>query len=349
MAKKKHKRLHPNLKKSICCKDFDEQKYIDNPDIKCNISSRNATRLKVVKNLKEDKIYKNQKVVCNNNYYNYKVYNSSFYYVKDVINNKYVALSHTLDGNVIKHNDKPCLIRIKDVESASCVTVYRYQGKTINEQCRILNIDNMDYNELYTALSRNTKLSNLQFKYTNKYFRPARESNDATNIKMSAMNKGYIYVMKNKKHKKCYVGQTDDYNRRIKEHRENKDDPIKTYDGEWTDEIVTTINFIDKTKLNMLERYYIEFYDNKSDYDLINAKKKRKKQKEKANVVNIGLDSDALSKMFEIKECDGYFTIRQTIAKGKRIRKKMRFNSTNKETVKNKMIKMRKKLIATHA
>src|SRR5688572_23275191 len=53
-------------------------------------------------------------------------------------------------------------------------TVYKFQGKTIREEYNIYDVEKMPFREMYTALSRATKMGNIHFEYNkveNKIFR----------------------------------------------------------------------------------------------------------------------------------------------------------------------------------
>ena len=53
-----------------------------------------------------------------------------------------------------------------------CVTVYKYQGADINEPYNIYDVNKMDKKQLYTALSRTTKLEYIHLnnkEVNNKY------------------------------------------------------------------------------------------------------------------------------------------------------------------------------------
>lgn len=60
-----------------------------------------------------------------------------------------------------------------------CVTVYKYQGADINEPYNIHDVNRMDKKQLYTALSRTTKLENihLNFKELNKVYKERMQPN----------------------------------------------------------------------------------------------------------------------------------------------------------------------------
>ena len=53
----------------------------------------------------------------------------------------------------------------------------------------------MDANEVYTALTRAKKLSQIHLKLSNKEFKFAQEPLQSTEIKLSNPDIGYIYLM----------------------------------------------------------------------------------------------------------------------------------------------------------
>lgn len=65
------------------------------------------------------------------------------------------------DDDLIFHINKQRFCYSEFRESfipAFCVTVYKYQGGTINKHYNIYDVNRMDKKQLYTALSRTTKL-----------------------------------------------------------------------------------------------------------------------------------------------------------------------------------------------
>ena len=160
---------------------------------------------------------------------------------------------------------------------AFAVTVYKYQGSEIIGYVNIHEIEYMDLNELYTALSRCKSLDQLRFEYTDKVFKPASEPINSTNIELDKYQIGYIYLLTNQKHNKFYVGQTStSIQQRFKEHINNPKDCINSIDGEWTYEQVSVVYYNEKENLLRTETNYIHYYS-QNGYDLLNTLKMPKK------------------------------------------------------------------------
>ena len=133
----------------------------------------------------DDYFFVNLKVISNINIKGL-IYRSRFYYIVQInykiINKKtitYYELSEEKGGEPIKDNEgKPFQfrnIRNKNhpnslTERFSCfdpalsITCYKYQGDTIDIPFNIFDIKKMNYNQIFTTISRATKFENLHFK-----------------------------------------------------------------------------------------------------------------------------------------------------------------------------------------
>ena len=95
---------------------------------------------------------------------------------------------------------------------AFCCTVYKYQGADIDEPCNIYNVNRMDKKQLYTALSRTTKLEHIHLKNS--------APNDVYDIRKqpkleivnsyfnSDYNNGKVYKIEFENCDKVYIGST---------------------------------------------------------------------------------------------------------------------------------------------
>ena len=85
----------------------------------------------------------------------------------------------------------------KSFNPGFCVTVYKYQGGEINEQYNIFDVNRMDKKQLYTALSRTTKLEYIHLnnkEVNNKYLIRRQPILELTNAKFNSLYKnGKIY------------------------------------------------------------------------------------------------------------------------------------------------------------
>ena len=209
MCLKETGRLHPFLKN----KNIDE-------NIEVNITKYNHTKDEINKKFMAGRsFYKGLKIIGTKNY-NKIIFNSRFYYVVDFKDDK-VSVTEEEGGNPLtNNNDEAIYFPTNYFEPAFAVTCYRYQGSTIEGNYNIWDVDEMNFNELYTALSRGRKLSNVHFKYTDKYFKKVKEPLNATLRAYSGGNIGEIYLMSNEKHNVHYVGKsTTSTQQRFEEHK----------------------------------------------------------------------------------------------------------------------------------
>ena len=221
---KKHKRL-PNTLKARKIKK----------NLETNISKTNDKR-KEVNGQFHKGFYVGQKIISNKNIKTKGMYNSRIYYIHDIQNNK-VALRNEKDGEpLISSKNEVYYFNLKDFEPAYCITCYRYQGSTIEEEYNIHDVSKMSFNEIYTALSRGRSLDKIHFDYTSRTFDVAKENNEPTILKARQMAKGEIYECYNKTRNLYYVGYTTTTTqKRFQEHCQEKEDPIYKTGGakEW--------------------------------------------------------------------------------------------------------------------
>ena len=112
----------------------------------------------------EMNIYVGMKLSCKINDKNLDLYNGLVLEIKRIEDNKII-----FDMN---DNELECeLVYVSNnfIPTYS-MTVYKYQGFTINENYNIHEIEMMTKRELYTAMSRGTKYEYVNFDYTNKIF-----------------------------------------------------------------------------------------------------------------------------------------------------------------------------------
>ena len=190
-------RLHPFLK----TKKIDE-------NLNVNITKLNETKDTInTKFMDGNPFYNGLKIIATKNF-NKLIFNSRFYYVVDVKGDK-VSVTEEDNGEPIMNKDnKPFYFPQIFFEPAFAVTCYRYQGSTIEEQYNIWDVDKMNFNELYTALSRGRKLSNIHFNYTDKKIYKVKEPKNPTQRNFKKGKTGEIYLMSNEKNNVYYVGKS---------------------------------------------------------------------------------------------------------------------------------------------
>ena len=133
---------------------------------------------RVVYRINNIKFFKGQKVISNIS--DKHICKSQFYYIVEIKNDN-ISISESLngepikdkDGNILWFDNKPKTNPMKtdnlpyyNLDPGFCTTVYKWQGSTIHEPYDIYNIESMTFNEVYTALSRATKLDDINFNST---------------------------------------------------------------------------------------------------------------------------------------------------------------------------------------
>ena len=159
-----------------------------------------------------------------------------------------------------------------------CNTVYKYQGGKIDEHYNIWDINRMDVKEMYTCLSRTTKLeyTHLDNKKKSRWYKE-REQPEMVIIN-SYFNDDYqngkIYQIKFENNDKIYVGCTTQLlEERLEEHKSNKKSAVYKF-REDNPEIDLTCNCPckDKKTLEKIENSYINEYKQKYGDRLLNIK-----------------------------------------------------------------------------
>ena len=87
---------------------------------------------------------------------NREMYNMQQYKIDKIEENVEGNLEFTLNGQAFSHSE----FRESSIP-AFCVTVYRYQGSTITEPYNIYDAEKMNKKQLYTSLTRTTKLDHI--------------------------------------------------------------------------------------------------------------------------------------------------------------------------------------------
>jgi predicted GIY-YIG superfamily endonuclease len=129
---------------------------------------------------------------------------------------------------------------LKHFDLAYCITVHKAQGSTFNFEFSIYEYSRFDKKLLYTAMSRSTQKSFINFM---PYY--------------PATKKGYIYKISNESGR-VYIGSTVNTEERWAQHKESKEtDKFHTEmranpDG-WTFEIIQNVDFLDVETLLIAE------------------------------------------------------------------------------------------------
>ena len=133
------------------------------------------------------KVCKGMPVIATQNIKDKEIYNTMSFEVQEITSN-YIAVNHeNFEIREFAENFIP----------AFCVTVYKYQGAEIDEPYNIYDVNRMDKKQLYTALSRTTKIDHIHAnnKLFNNIYKVRRQPIlDLTNSKLNSIyQNGKIY------------------------------------------------------------------------------------------------------------------------------------------------------------
>ena len=187
-----------------------------------------------------------------------------------------------------------------------CVTVYKYQGGTINEPYNLYDVNRMDKKQLYTALSRTTKIEYIHVNHKEinyKYFNRRQPVLELVNSKFNTLYKnGKIYEVAFD-NGFVYVGSTcEELATRLKWHlTNNKSQVFKNKEHNPKIKLIVNAPSNDKRGLERVENGYIEEYAEKYGKLLINIKsnpnKKTKKIEYNVNIENKTQLEDRIAKL----------------------------------------------------
>ena len=243
-------------------------------DIKCNICKTNATRKQINSLHHPNGIFSiGDDIICKTNDKSTKIYNGEIYKIIDIFGYTY-ALEK--DDKIVDLHQS--IVSTK-FDFSNCLTSYKYQGGTIREPCLIHDIagaspyHHLSKREMYTALTRGTKLDHVQLsEFTNRTFYEQDEDNDRANIpaevrKTEVHGDGQVYVLLHED-TPIYAGstRTNDLNSRLSEHKR---------DTQKSD--VTTIElykYLKEKDLTELKIQLVERFGNISSYDLLKQERK---------------------------------------------------------------------------
>ena len=173
------------------------------------------------KKINED-FYVGMKVISNTNFKKQQVFNSEIYYIEDFNNDK-VYIKNDINTAEFKKDTF-----INNFSLGYCITTYRMQGTTINEEYNIYDVNSMSKELIYVALSRCRNINNVYFDYTDTTFREEGFRDDAKELDgyihfEDNYNNGKIYGIY-EDDKLIYIGQTvRDINKRFREHMEESE------------------------------------------------------------------------------------------------------------------------------
>lgn len=132
------------------------------------------------------KVCTNMPVIAITNIKDKQIFNSMEFVIQEIKNNNFKVNNEWYDKKQFSETFIP----------GFCVTVYKYQGAEINEPYNIYDVDRMDKKELYTALSRTTKLEYIHLNYKklkNQYFNRKLPTIELISNVHNSYNNGKIY------------------------------------------------------------------------------------------------------------------------------------------------------------
>ena len=256
-----------------CCNQFTKDKRYETVDFKYD-------------NKKETyKVCQNMPVLATTNIKDKNIFNTMEFIIEEIQNNRFKVNNEWYDHKEFSESFIPSF----------CVTVYKYQGADINEHYNIHDVNRMDKKQLYTALSRTTKLDYIHLnnkEVNNKYFNRKQPVLELVNSRFNSLYKnGKIYKI-TFDDENIYIGSTcEELATRLKWHLSNtKSQVFKRKDENPKIELIIDAPGNDKRSLEKVENGYIQEYAEKYGKLLLNIKSnpnnKTKKIEYNVNIEN---------------------------------------------------------------
>ncbi len=272
-----------------CCKDFckDKQHY------KVNFNYNNKKESYIV--------CKDMPLIATSNIKDKEIYNTMQFKIEDIKEEGKTTLYYIND---IWFNQKELE---ENFIPSFCVTVYKYQGASIDEPYNIYDTSRMDKKQLYTALSRTTKIEYIRLNNNdlNSVYKIRKQPDiELINSRFNSLYKnGKIYLVSFNNEKK-YIGSTcEDIQTRLKWHLTNKNSQVyklKNYVPRI--ELLVNCPCDSKRSLEKVETKYIEEYAKKYSDQLINIRMNpNKKIKEIKYKVEIDNERDLRARIAQLE------------------------------------------------
>ena len=158
-----------------CCNQFTKGKRYVTVDFKYN------------KKKETYKVCQHMPLLATQNLKDREIYNTMEFVVEDIYDDCFKVNNILFDKKEFSESFIP----------SYCVTVYKYQGASIDEPYNVYDVNRMDKNQLYTALSRTTKFHYIRInnkEISNKYFNRRSPILELVNSKFNSLYKnGKIY------------------------------------------------------------------------------------------------------------------------------------------------------------
>jgi len=186
-----------------CCDNFTKGKRYETVDFTYNGKKESY------------KVCQNMPIIATQNIKDRKIFNTMEFVIEEIDNHSFRVQNEWYDTKEFSENFIPSF----------CVTVYKYQGADINEPYNIHDVSHMDKKQLYTALSRTTKIDYIHVnnkELNNKYFDRRKPVLELVNSKFNSLYKnGKIYIV-TFDNEKVYIGSTcEELQARLKWHLSN--------------------------------------------------------------------------------------------------------------------------------
>lgn len=121
-------------------------------------------------------------VLATTNIKDKKIFNTMEFVIEEIKGNKFKVNNEWFGKKEFSESFIPSF----------CITVYKYQGADIDEPYNIHDVNRMDKKQLYTALSRTTKLEYIHLnnkEINNKYFNRRKPTLEIINSKFNNLYK----------------------------------------------------------------------------------------------------------------------------------------------------------------
>ena len=293
------------------------------------------------------KVCQNMPLLATQNLKDREIYNTMEFVVEDIYDDCFKVNNILFDKKEFSESFIPSF----------CVTVYKYQGGTIDEHYNIYDVNRMDKKQLYTSLSRTTKFENIHLnnkELNNKYFNRKSPILELANSRFNSLYKnGKIYKV-SFDNGMVYVGSScEELETRFKWHlSNNKSQVFKHKDKNPKIELLIDAPSNDKRGLERVENGYIEEHAEKYGKLLLNIKSnplKTKKIEYKVNIETKRQLEERIAKLenkLTIKDDEKnkrwYF---DSIIDGKRHKTMARYGKTSKDKALQKICEKKQKAI----
>ena len=295
------------------------------------------------------KVCEGMPVICTQNMKPRNMFNMMEFTIDEIYEDEFTVNGETFDKNEFRSSFLPNF----------CNTVYKYQGGKIDEHYNIWDTNRMDVKEMYTCLSRTTKLEYIHLD-NKKICRRYKEREQADMVIINSYfnddyQNGKIYQVTFEKKDKIYVDCTTQLlEERLQEHKTIKSNaPYKYRDDNPKIQLITFCPCKDKKTLEKIENSYINEHKQKYGDRLINIKGV-KQVKEKKNEFKVEMENQKqleerlkqLGVKLRIRDntVGNYLKIKAVINK-KYIYHKARYKENNKKEQFEKLSKIQQKLI----